>query len=34
MSPTTPPAPGDAPEITVILPVFNEAPNLAVLWPD
>jgi glycosyltransferase involved in cell wall biosynthesis len=34
LSPTTPPAPGDAPEITVILPVFNEAPNLGLLWPE
>ena len=34
MSPATPPAPADAPEITVILPVFNEAPNLVLLWPE
>ena len=24
----------DVPELTVILPVFNEAPNLPVLWPE
>jgi len=29
-----PAAPGDLPELTVILPVFNEAQNLALLWPD
>ena len=34
MSHTTPPAPAEAPEITVILPVFNEAPSLALLWPE
>ena len=30
MSHATPPAPADAPEITVILPAFNEAPSLAL----
>ena len=29
-----PAAPGDLPELTVILPVFNEAQNLALLWPE
>ena len=34
MNHATPPAPADAPEITVILPVFNEASSLALLWPE
>ena len=34
MSDTTPPARADTPELTVILPVFNEAPSLALLWPE
>src|SRR6266478_4935740 len=29
-----PPASGDLFELTVILPVFNEAENLCVLWPE
>ena len=28
------PSLADVPELTVILPVFNEAPNLPVLWPE
>jgi dolichol-phosphate mannosyltransferase len=34
MNHTTPPALADAPEITVVLPVFNEAASLALLWPE
>ena len=34
MNRPVPPASGDLFELTVILPVFNEVQNLALLWPE
>ena len=34
MTSPMPPSGAAAPELSVILPVFNEAPNLPLLWPE